>query len=729
MVNSFAQFDDAPAASKENSFAKFDKVDTKEAAPESKEDDMSYGAGTGYTRGGLPFKSTQEPLSPQHFLDATMAIPSIGAEAGVLKGATALENIATRASPKVAQTMAEGKVIPKIATVGKAATAGGVGGGVYGAGTGRDIEGSAAIGAGGALAGEGAGYVFSKGYSAAKNYLNRNLPEHANNEAVSKILDRFDKDVKGGGVSAEQALKLIDEARKTGKQLILPDVAGANVKGIAGSVARVPGPGKEMAQGFLNKRDALASKRMLDDTNKYLSTESGKKTTQALAEIRSAEGKPLFEEAYAGGSMAPLETQFEKEFQEVASKTSDVEKEISKVSPRVTTATAKLSQAKDIYQQQAAKKELETVQKELSDKRAQLAQAKMAEAKSHEMLQRAQADRTASAPGAIWNPRIQRLLELPIVRKGINQGIKLEKQNAAAEGRAFNASEYAIIGEDKAGDPIVGTVPNMRLLASAKEGLDGLLEGKEMRDELTGRLTKEGVSVDKVRRALLEQLKTENPAYAKALESWAGHSQSMQAVRYGRKAFSYAPEDIAEEVANMTPAEREFAKIGIADTIREKIMRTGIAGDEAKAVINNEWTKSQLRPFFNSDAEFNSYIKSVTDERQMFNTKAKLVGNSATAERVAEDSENRVPEMLGIGANVVRGNFGTALKGVIKAAQDAKWKNERLNEAAARILFDPNITLDALKQPLGKEPVKGALRKSAPLIGTGASENMINSDQ
>lgn len=684
---------------------------------------------TAYGRGQLPIPNSQQtPISEnamENVGNAAMLIPAIGAEGAVLRGGEGLLNAATRSSPEIAQTLG-GTALKRGATsAGITATAGATGGAVYGAGTGQDITTNTLIGSGGALVGKAVG----EGYDAYKAWQGRNLPEAANNKAVQKILDKFSKDIKGGGVSAEQAMQLIDEARKSGKDMILPDVAGANVRGIAGSVSRVPGPGKEMAQGFLNARDAKAAERLREDTNKYLSTESGKQTTEALAAMRSAEGKPLFEEAYKGGSVAPLEKQFEKTFQESAGKASDIQGEISKISPKVTMAQAKLSQAKDVYQQQAAKKGLEAVQKELSEKQAELSTAKTEEAQAHQMLQRAQADGTSGAPGAVWNPKIQRLLELPIVKKGINQGIKLEKQDAAAEFRPFNTKEYAIVGEDAAGDPVVGTVPNMRLLASAKEGLDSLLDAPGMRDELTGRLTKEGVSVDKVRRALLNELKESNPAYAKALDSWAGHSQSMRAVQYGNKAFSYAPEDIAEEVASMSKAEREFAKVGIADKIREKIMKTGIGGDEAAAIMKNDWTKAQMRPFFGSDKDFEKYVKSVTDERTMFNTKKALVGNSATAERVAEDEGNSMSEKLGIGANLMRGKFTPAFKAIYEAAQDAKFKNEKLNEAVARILFNPNVTLDDLKLSTTKIPEKGPARKSAPLIGTGISEILTNPDQ
>ena len=79
-------------------------------------------------------------------------------------------------------------------------------------------------------------------------------------------------------------------------------------------------------------------------------------------------------------------------------------------------------------------------------------------------MRQAQSDASSNAPGAVWSPRIQNILELPIARSGLKKGIELARNDSAATGAPFNLREYAITGFDEAGQPIVGTVPNMRML-------------------------------------------------------------------------------------------------------------------------------------------------------------------------------------------------------------------------------------------------------------------------
>lgn len=514
-------------------------------------------------------------------------------------------------------------------------------------------------------------------------------------KAIKKVLQRFVEDSKAGGMTAEEALKHIDQARALGKPMTLADAGGSNVQGLAGNVTRAPGTAREFSRKFLNDRDAGASKRLTADVSKYLATGSVRQTAEALAASRSAEGKPLFEEAYRGGSMAPLEKQFADEFKQASDAVADATKKASAAIDRWTKARDISRTLPDLN-----KGELTAAERDLQKWEQVLKDAQKDRADTLERLRGAQADRTAGAPGAVWNPRIQRLLDLPIVKSGIAKGMQLERQNAAAEGRAINNSEYAIVGADEAGNPIVGKVPNMRLLASAKEGLDAILGSPGMRDELTGRLTKEGVSVDKVRRALLGELDKANPAYKAARASWAGHSQAMEALRYGRTVFREKPEDIAAEVAQMSASEREFAKLGVADALREKILRTGFGGDEAKAIIRSDWVKEQLRPLFKTDADFTKFVDSVTAERKMFETKQRLTGGSQTAERQAEDFSDhaqRGVEAVKMVGHAASGNWLSAIQSMIRMRRDLGLRvNPELNNAIAQLLFDPTISFDRL---------------------------------
>lgn len=525
--------------------------------------------------------------------------------------------------------------------------------------------------------------------------------QNAVSKAAEVIAERFAKGEKAGSPSLKDAIEQVRKARESGKPLTLADVGGENVRGLAGYVSRAPGgPSREIARNFLDKRDTEAGGRLTQDIDTYLAQGSVLKTAQDLAEQRSVESKPLFEEAYRGGSMAPLEQQFKKSFDDSVKQVDDVSKEIQTHLDTIATLRKKLNSA-DAYGGQSKvglHTELKHAEAALGAAEIKLTGAQAEKASVLEGLRQAQNDKSFNTPGAVWNPNIARLMANPNLKKGIAKGLRIEKNLADAEGRPFNPREYAITGMDEAGEPVVGKVPNMKLLAAAKEGLDDILQQEGMRDKLTGRLTKEGVSVDKLRRALLGELDTVNPAYKTARAQWAGHSRSMEALKWGREIFNGKPEELAAEMDSMAPAEREFARLGAADIIREKVLRTGFSGDEAKAIIKSEWAKKQLRPLFESEENFNKFVQAVTDERNMFEARGKIIGNSATAERVAEDTGNAaglIQKGVKTAKDLAAGNHFKLLNTLVDLWHSPGLRNNpKLNEAIAKMLFDPNVNIE-----------------------------------
>src|SRR6185312_16083636 len=184
--------------------------------------------------------------------------------------------------------------------------------------------------------------------------------------------------------------------------------------------------------------------------------------------------------------------------------------------------------------------------------------------------------------------------------EGIRRGYRIERDIADGEGTRLNPKEYAIVGEEANGDPIVGQVPNMKLLAVAKEGLDATLDSPEMADPLTGRLTKAGRAVKILRDGLVNELDRLNPAYKAARDKWAGDSALIAAVRQGKLFHKQTPEEIAEWFQNASDSEKNFYRLGAADTMRDDLQKTVFAGDPSKAIVNSTRTRNQLLPMFRS---------------------------------------------------------------------------------------------------------------------------------
>jgi hypothetical protein len=295
----------------------------------------------------------------------------------------------------------------------------------------------------------------------------------------------------------------------------------------------------------------------------------------------------------------------------------------------------------------------------------------------------------------VWSPRLQQFIEDPSLRAGMARGYEIERLESLAEGRPFDPTQMGV-DLDAEGNIRMLRTPNMRVLHMGKMGLDAMIADE--RNEITGRLSQRGVALDRVRRAYLQEIDglDQQGVYRNARALWEGPSASMDAIRAGRGIFTSSPDEIAHEFGQMTPANQEFYRLGVADMIRERLLKTGFSGNDANAIIKNPWMREQLRPIFRTDADFNSFVQGVTNESRMFGTKAETLGGPQTAKRIAEDTstENTMAAHgMHMGEQVATGRYLGAIKTAIRMwrdRQDARG-NPKLNEQIARILFQTPI--------------------------------------
>lgn len=294
----------------------------------------------------------------------------------------------------------------------------------------------------------------------------------------------------------------------------------------------------------------------------------------------------------------------------------------------------------------------------------------------------------------VWSPRLQNFLDDPVMQQGLRRGMELERVDSVTQNKPFNPTQLGV-DLDAEGNVKFRDTPNMRVLDAGKRGLDSMIADE--RNPITGRLSQRGVSLDQFRRAYLGELDPldSSGAYANARASWAGPSASMDAVRAGQAVLNRPPEEIAADVARLrqnSPGDLEFYKLGAADAIKEKIAKTGMGGDEAKRLVGNQYTQQQLRPLFDTPQDYDGFINSVTAENRMFETRQRLIGNSATAERLAEDAGNE-----GAAGHAIRGAValaegapGAAGLSAMKAVGAlSRGESPAVNAAAARMLFRP----------------------------------------
>lgn len=492
-------------------------------------------------------------------------------------------------------------------------------------------------------------------------------------KASALIGGAFAEAEKGGGPSAIDVMDMMMRARSTGQPYVLLDIpnvrpvdrlAGTAYRGPRGAAATHMQEFQEERMGKIADSDALdhamqrtvQGKRLGEWIDSHIASGSARDEAKALRLQRAANARPLWGRAMEGGSLAPLEHQFTVAFNEASQAEANVVQQLAQARSKLTPALGKQATSWDVYSTSAANRAEQAASQEVARVEQELARIRQVKEDIRTRLQQAQADGSANAKGAVWSPRLQEFLDSPEGRIGLREGMKLERQNALAEGRPINATEYAIVGTDEAGDPIVGKVPNMRVLQMVKQGLDVQWQQLATYDAF-GRLqmTKPLQAIGNIRRALVTEMDRLNPDYAAARAQWSGDTASREALEAGQRAFNpraMTAEEFAELWQGMTPGDREFFKVGVADTMRRNIARVGgggepaVTGDAAKTLLRNPEDRQKLAMMFPNPAEFDEFAGYINRERAMFGTGVDIMKGSPTAERQAGDEAIRE----GIGA-------------------------------------------------------------------------------
>ncbi|MCW2317621.1 hypothetical protein M2322_003185 [Rhodoblastus acidophilus] len=330
---------------------------------------------------------------------------------------------------------------------------------------------------------------------------------------------------------------------------------------------------------------------------------------QSMVATRSAAAQPLYEKAMQGGSMAPLEHQFQAAFSDAADASSKAAKDLAAAQQQQLLARAQVSRAgENVYANNSALEASRQADAAVAQAEKAAAAANANKEAIRARLQQAQADGSANAPGAVWNPRIQQFLDDPIMQAGLAKGARIQRLESLAEGKPFDPTEYAIVGQDEAGNPIVGSVPNMRTLNVAKKGLDSMVEAAK--DSVTGRLSEEGRAIDQVRRSFLSELDKANPDYAAARASWAGPTQTHEAFNRGLSIFSNrsgpsgvnsTPGALESWLKGASEGEREAAKLGARSAFEQQMAAASSPEAKAAALSNKEVNQQKLAAILGKD--------------------------------------------------------------------------------------------------------------------------------
>lgn len=439
-----------------------------------------------------------------------------------------------------------------------------------------------------------------------------------------------------------------------GKPLTTAEAIGKPAEVGIGAIARRDGPTADAFAAEMFARGQAAPARIMDDFAAAggIIPEAARGDIEALVKAGRIKARPLYEEAFAGGSIAPLKDQLGSLLQRATSEKGLIAREIAEIERDSAGALASRG---------AAGKETRERYMQLHE---DLKQAESDRLAAMEMFQRAQGDIANNTPGAIWSPRVQMFLDDPVMKQGLRKGLEVQRLEALAEGRKFSPTEFGVTGFDEAGDPIISTVPNMRLLDSGKRGLDEIL--KEAKDATTGRInwTDRLRAIDNVRRSYIGELDNLNPRYKAARDQAGDYLSAVQAFDDGGKMLlngKLTEKQFAEHIERLSPADREAFKGGIANHVFDMAQN----GKLAPKAFGTPRVRSKLASVFGEE-QADRLIGALSTENRMtaFARKRSPGSESPTAEYSAEFAEmDDVPawqrELGNIAQDTERGAWAT----------------------------------------------------------------------
>ena len=254
---------------------------------------------------------------------------------------------------------------------------------------------------------------------------------------------------------------------------------------------------------------------------------------------------------------------------------------------------------------------------------------------------------------------------------------------------------------------------SMLMLDKAYKYVGGLANSAK----ISGKST-QADDLNNLRMSLRNAITDQVPVYGKALDTFSSESLLKDALELGAKNFlRKTPAEINREIKKFPgDAEQQMYRLGAVQSVRDEIYGMRDTANIADKFLNSREMRDRMRTVFNSQGEYEAFIKNLERERQMAVTRGKIEGNSVTtplAQDVAEITAQSPSEMLRAGAQMAGGDLmGGATNLMRQLAPRLQGMNENVAEQISRSVLDPRFNQQQ-EFLLGLTPLMDQLRRQA----------------
>jgi len=221
------------------------------------------------------------------------------------------------------------------------------------------------------------------------------------------------------------------------------------------------------------------------------------------------------------------------------------------------------------------------------------------------------------------------------------------------------AYDRAVEMAQNAGESLDDDLGNVRFWDYMKRGLDDVIqrEKTDMSPFGVSKMSQAGRALESTQRTMLSELDRLSPAYGRARKIAADNIQASEALEFGRKAFNMSPEQVSRRVQNMSEAQQEIARVGLAEAIRDRVGRAGPTDNALLRFFKSRNDRDVMRALFDNTTDFSRFRQALLNEARMRSTYDAVRGNSTTARQMADMMEARGPaeDMIGMATEAATG--------------------------------------------------------------------------
>ncbi len=201
-----------------------------------------------------------------------------------------------------------------------------------------------------------------------------------------------------------------------------------------------------------------------------------------------------------------------------------------------------------------------------------------------------------------------------------------------------------------------------------------------------------------VRDALDAQLEASSPGFREAMANSRAAAKEVKAVDIGKAASGRGrTEDKIRAFGGLTSGEQAAFRTGYADPLIASAQ--GAAGGQNKARPFTSLAMKTELPAFAVEGKGDTLMRQLGRENEMFANRAEALGNSKTAENLADNADVGID--AGLFAKLITGNWGGAIKdAVARGAAGINGNTEAVRENMARLLMqgDKEAALNLLRR-------------------------------